>query len=203
MTKSRSTLRGNINTYTGDAADTIWSEAQKNLAINLAIDAAWPSIKAVAKTAFTLAASSLSYALTALTRAPWGPQQVWCGTSATSTPKFRQMRGSVYQTRNGDTWTLEFTDTWVEHHDEYIVEVFYNQQYPELTADGDTTQIPEEFLMNQALYELCSMETLKGHHTDVDAFKAKAPDFYERAERARTKHVVHPLPSQIKIIVEE
>jgi hypothetical protein len=33
------------------------------------------------------------------------------------------------------------------------------------------------------------MEALKGHHTDVDAFRAERGNFYEQAEAAKRRHV--------------
>ncbi|RLC80044.1 MAG: hypothetical protein DRJ03_22410 [Chloroflexi bacterium] len=199
MAKTLSALRDDINTFTGDSSNNIWTAAQKNLAINLAIQAAWPDIKAVAVTSFTLAEGSYIYTLTALTRAPWGPQQVWCATSATATPVYRQLRGSVYKRREGDTWELCFDKTFVDNRDGYIVQVYYNQQYPELSGDSDTTEVPEAFLLPRALWELANMQCLKGHHTDVVIFKQKAPDFFEQAERERVKHQTLPLADTIAL----
>ena len=199
MGKTLAELRADINTYLDDASNTIFSANQKNLAINLAIQSAWPEIKKATRYGFTLAAGSPVYTLTALTRAPWGPQQVWVATSASSTPEFRMVRHSVYKRQDGAHWTLEFEPSFVNNRDGYRVEVHYNQQYPTLDNDSDETEVPAAYIINRALYELCSMETLKGHHTDIEAFRRKAPDFWEAAARAKRAHLVPALPDYVAL----
>jgi len=207
MAKSLSTLRSNLDTYTGDSANTIWTAAQKNLAINLAIQSSWPEIKTTGYTSFTLAAGSYNYHLPvystfAFTRAPYGPQQVWCATTATGTPVFREMRRSVRAIVSCNEWYLEFDPTWVDNRAGYMIEVNYNQQYAELGGDSETTDVPEAYINPRAMFELCGMMALKGHHTDVATFQKKAPDFYEQAEREKRRHRTEALATTIKVRAE-
>ena len=205
MAKSLSTLRSNINTFTGDASNVIWTAAQKNLAVNLAIQSAWPEIKTTGFTSFALADGSYTYHLPvnsalAFTRAPYGPQQVWCATStSTDTAVYREMRRSVRAIVSCNEWYLEFDPDWVDNHDGYMIEVNYNQQYAELGSDSATTDVPEAYINPRALFELCGMMALKGHHTDVATFAKQKPDFYEEAEREKRRHRTEALATTIKV----
>lgn len=194
MSKTREQLRQNLNVYLSDQGDLVWAEPQKNLSINLAIQAAWPDIKTVATATFTLASASYNYVLTALTRcAEWGPSQVWCATSSASVPVYRELRHNVIGHRDGSTYRLEFDKTFVSNRGGYRIKVYYDQQYGELSTDAATTDVPEAFLMPRAAFELCNMITLGGHHRDLDAFAAKSVDFFEVSERERARHQVLPL----------
>ena len=205
MSKSRSTLRSDLNTFTGDSANTIWTETQKNLAVNLAIQSAWPELKTTGFTSFTLAEGSYTYTLPvqpalAFTRAPWGPAQVWCATStSTDAPVFREMRRSVQAIASCNVWYLKFDPDWVDNHEGYIIEVNYNQQYAELGGDSETTDVPEAYINPRAMFHLCGMQALHGHHTDVAAFAKQKPDFYEEAEREKRRHRTEALPRTIKM----
>lgn len=199
MSKTRETLRQNLNVYMSDQGDMIWTEAQKNLGINLAVQAAWPDIKTVAKTSFTLAECSYNYSLSSLSNAPWAPAQVWCATSSSATPVYREMRHNVITHRDASTYSLEFDKTFVDNRAGYIVEVYYDQYYGELSTDAETTDIPEAFLLPRAAYELCSMIVLTGHHQELNAFADKGPDFFEVSERERARNQVLPLPVTIKL----
>lgn len=199
MAKSLSTLRSNINTFTGDSANTIWTAAQKNLAINLAIQSAWPEIKKLTRTQLTLAEGSYAYVVTAMTRAPWGPAQVWIATTATTYPVYRELRHSVLCRSDGASYSLEFNSTLVDNRDTYKIEVHYEQEWPELGGDSAVTYVPETYVNPRALYELCGMQTLKGHHTDVEVFRRKALDFYEQAEQAKRRNRIEALPRTIKV----
>ncbi len=201
MAKTRSALRDDLNTYTGDSANTIWTEAQKNLSINLAIRAGFPEIKTVAKTSFTLTAASYRYALgaTELARTMWGPAQIWCATTATDKPFYREMRRSVLVRREGSSWELCFDEGWVDDPEGYIVEVFYDQYYDDLDTDSAETDCPPSYLVPRAMYHLCTMEALSGHHSDVETFRRLRPDFFEEAERERRKWTTLPLARSISI----
>ena len=206
MAKSRSTLRGNINTFTGDASNVIWTEAQKNLAINLAIQSSWPEIKKLTRTAFTLTEGSYAYvinksvgAIASVTRAPFGPAQVWIATTATSEVVYRELRRSVNCRVDGAAWSLEFDSDLVDNRDGYKVEVHYEEQYAELGSDSETTDVPEAYVNPRALFHLCGMQALKAHHTDVAAFVKQKPDFYEEAEREKRRHRTEALPRTIRI----
>lgn len=205
MAKTRSELRDNINTYTGDAANTIWVEAQKNLAINLAVQSAWPEIKKLTHTSFSLASASYFYyingatAIAAATRAPKGPAQVWIATTAASNPVFRELRRSVTAHVDGNTWRLEFDPDKVKNWGGYQIKVHFEQYYPELSSDSETTEVSESYINPRALYELCGMQTLKGHHTDVEVFRRKAPDFYEQAERQKARNRTEALPRTMRV----
>jgi len=207
MAKSRTTLRANLNTYTGDSTDTIWTEAQKNLALNMAIQSAWPELKTTGYTTFPLAEGSYNYKLPvnsayAFTRAPYGPQQIWaatCVSSGSASPVFREMRRDVIAKLSVGEWYLEFDPDYVDARDNYLIEVNFNQQFGELGSDSDTTDVPEAYLLPRSLFELCGMEQLTGHHTDIKAFRDKAPEFYEQAERAKMTHRTEALPTVIKV----
>ena len=123
MAKSLSTLRDNINMFTGDASNVVWSQAQKSLAINLAIQSAWPELKKLTRTQITLTEGSYAYVVTAMTRAPWGPAQVWIATTATTQPVYRELRRSVLCRADGASYSLEFDSDLVDNRDGYKVEV--------------------------------------------------------------------------------
>lgn len=199
MAKTRSTLRDNINTFTGDSANTIWTEAQKNLAINLAIQSAWPEIKKLTRTQLTLTEGSYAYVVTAMTRAPWGPAQVWIATTATTQPVYRELRHSVLCRSDGASYSLEFNSTLVDNRDDYKIEVHYEQQWPELGSDSAVTYVPETYINPRALFHLCTMQAMEGHHTDVETFRRLRPDFFEEAERAKQRNRIEALPRTIKI----
>ena len=199
MAKSQNTLRTNINTFTGDASNVIWTETQKNLAINLAIQSAWPEIKKLTRTQITLTEGSYAYVVTAMTRAPWGPAQVWIATTAATQPVYRELRRSVLCRSDGASYSLEFDSTLVDNRDGYRVEVHYEEMHPELGGDSETTEVPEAYILPRALFELCGQMALKGHHTDVATFQKKAPDFYEQAEREKRRHRTEALPRTIRV----
>jgi len=206
MAKSLSTLRSNINTFTGDSANVIWSESQKNLAINLAIMSSWPEIKKLTRTAFSLTEGSYAYVINksvgpiaSVTRAPWGPAQVWIATTATGEVVYRELRQSVLCRVDGAAWSLEFDSDLVDNRDGYKIEVHYEQQYPELGGDSETTEVPEAYINPRALFHLCGMQALLGHHTDVATFAKQKPDFYEEAEREKRRHRIEALPRTIKV----
>ena len=199
MAKSLSTLRANINTFTGDASNVIWTEAQKSLAVNLAIQSAWPEIKKLTRTTFNLTEGSYAYVVTAMTRAPWGPAQVWIATTATTQPVYRELRRSVLCRSDGASYSLEFDSDLVDNRDGYRIEVHYEEQWPELGGDSETTEVPEAYINPRAMFELCGMMALKGHHTDVATFAKQKPDFYEEAEREKRRHRTEALPRTIKV----
>lgn len=205
VAKSRSTLRSNIDTFTGDSSNVVWTEGQKNFAINLAIQSSWPEIKKLTRTAFSLTAGSYQYringarAITTFTRAPWGPAQVWIATANTSEAVYRELRHGVLARRDANEWYLEFDGDLVDNRDGYQVEVHYEQYYPELGSDSETTEVPEVYINPRALFHLCGMQTLKGHHTDVEVFQKQKPDFYEEAEREKQRHRTEALPRTIKV----
>lgn len=201
MAKTREDLRDDLNTYTGDAGNDIWTAAQKDLAINLAIRAGFPDIKTVAMTAFTLTAGSYRHALPypTMTRAFWGPGQVFCATSSASEPAYREMRHSVYVRREGSSWELCFDPDWVDNRAGYIVQVFYDQYYDDVDTDSSETDCPPSYLIPRAMYHLCTMEALEGHHTDVETFRRLRPDFFEEAERERRKWQTLPLARSISV----
>ena len=198
MAKTRSALRDDLNVYTGDAANVIWDAAQKNLAINLAIRAGHPEIKSVAMTAFTLTEGSYNYVPT-LTRDMWGPAQIWCATAATSQPVYYEMRRNVYVRSSGTTWELCFDPDWVDNREGYIVQVYYEQEYDTLDSDSETTDCPPSYLIPRAMYHLCTMEALSGHHSDVENFRRLRPDFFEEADRERRKWATLPLARSISV----
>jgi len=205
MDKSLSTLRGNIETYAGDASNVIWSETQKNLAVNLAIQSSWPELKKLTYTSFSLASASYAYdingtaAIATATRAPMGPAQVWIATTATVDPVFRQLRRNVNAHVNGNTWRLEFDEDLVQNRGGYQVRVHFEQEYPELGSDSATTELPEAYLNPRALFHLCSMQALKGHHTDVAPFLKSKPDFYQEAADAKARHRTEALARVIRV----
>jgi len=199
MAKSLSTLRDNINVFTGDASNVVWSESQKSLAINLAIQSAWPEIKKLVRTTFNLTAGSYAYVVTTMTRSPWPPAQVWIATTATTQPVYRELRRSVLCRSDGLAYSLEFDSTLVDNRDGYRIEVHYEQFFPELGGDTETTDVPEAYINPRALFELCGMMALKGHHTDVATFAKQRPDFYEQAEREKRRHRREALPRTISI----
>ncbi len=205
MSKSLSTLRGNLNTYTGDAANDIWTEPQKSLAVNLAIQSAWPELKKLTYTSFSLAAASYHYdingatAIASATRAPYGPAQVWVATTAATSPVFRQLRRSVNAHVDGNTWRLEFDSDLVTNRAGYQVRVHFEQYYPELGSDSATTEAAESYINPRALYHLCTMQALKGHHTDVETFRRLRPDFYQEAEDAKRRNRTEALSRTMRI----
>ncbi len=198
MAKTREQLRDNLNTYTGDAANVIWTVEQKSLAINLAIQDAWPEIKKLTRTQLTLAAGSYAYVVTAMTRAPWGPAQVWIATTATATPVYRELRRSVLCRSDGASYSLEFDSDLVDNRDGYRIEVHYEQEWPELGGDAAVSYVPEAFVSPMALFHLCTMESMSGHHSDVETFRRLRPDFFEEAERARARNRIEALPRTLK-----
>lgn len=208
MNKTRTQLRDDINTFLDDSGNGLFSAAQKNLAINMAIRSSWPQIKKHTYTSFSLTEGSYHYrintplyAITTVTRAdPEGPAQVWIATSATSQPIFREMRGSVVCRIDGYAWHLNFDPTVVDNHDGYQIRVHFDQMAPELGADADTNyHVPAAYILPRALFHLCSMKSLTAHHTDVQTFRQQKPDFYQEAEAVISKSIVLPLARTVKI----
>jgi len=207
---SRGTLRGNLDTYTGDAANVIWSAEQKNLSIDMAITSAWPEIYHKGRLEFLLAAGSYVYivnhfvpehSIASATRAPYGPAQVWVSleAGAASPRRYRQLRRSVSCRVEGAAWALQFDKEFVDTYGGHAIEVLYEQMYPTLSSDEAETEVPEDYLLPRALFELCGQMTLKGHHTDVATFAKERPNFWEQAERAKRRHMRLALPRSIAI----
>lgn len=195
MSTTRSALRSDLNDYTNDSGDTIWSESQKNLAINLAIRAAWPDLRATKTNAsLTLAAASYIYTVSAMTRAPWGYSQVYIETAVT-TPYV--LLRSAEQKNDDGTWRLYLGKDDVDDNDGKTLHIWWHEQYAELDADASTTELPRAYMLYQSLFEVCKMESLKGHHTDVQAFVQNAPDFLEVAIRERQKHMTLPVVAYV------
>jgi len=100
---------------------------------------------------------------------------------------------------NGNTWRLEFDEDLVQNRGGYQVRVHFEQEYPELGSDSATTELPEAYLNPRALFHLCSMQALKGHHTDVAPFLKSKPDFYQEAADAKARHRTEALARVIRV----
>lgn len=197
MSILRSDLRDDINDYVDDSANTIWSESQKNLAINLAIRAAWPDLRVTkSDETLTLAGASYVVTVTTVTRAPWGYSQVYREPAAAATGPYILLR-SVEQKNDNGTWKLYLGRDDVDDNSGRTLRIWWHEQYAELAADGSSTELPRAYLLYQSLFELCQMESLKGHHTDAQVFVQKAPDFLEVANREREKHMTLPVPAYV------
>lgn len=193
MSIARSSIRSDLNNYVDDSANTIWSADQKNLAINLAVRVAWPDLRVTKSCAtYLLAAASYIYTVTTATRTPWGYSQVYVEPAAAATGPYILLR-SADQKNDSGTWKLYLGKDDVDDNTGRALRIWWHEQYAELGADGDTTELPRAYMLYQSLFELCKMESLKGHHTDAQVFVQNAPDFLEVANREREKHMTLPL----------
>lgn len=191
MSIARSSLRSDLNDYVNDSSNTIWTESQKNLAINLAVRVAWPDLRVTQSNAsHTLAEASYIYTVTAVTRAPWGYSQVYVEPAATA--PYTLLRSAEQKSDDG-TWRLYLGKDDVDDNDGKVLRIWWHEQYAELGSDSATTELPRAYMLYQSLFEVCKMEALKGHHTDAQVFVQNAPDFLEVASREREKHMTMPM----------
>lgn len=190
---ARSSLRSDLNDYVNDSSNTIWTESQKNLAINLAVRVAWPDLRVTQSNAsYTLTSASYIYTISAVTRAPWGYSQVYVEPAAAATAPYTLLR-SVGQKNDNGTWRLYLGKDDVDDNVGRKLRIWWHEQYAELGSDSTATELPRAYMLYQSLFEVCKMEALKGHHTDAQVFVQNAPDFLEIANREREKHMTMPM----------
>ena len=178
---TRPTLRTRIAHLVGE----VFTEGEVNNAINLAIEAAWPTIKGVAEDdTITLEAGTFIYDVGASDVTEKGVAQVHV--ERTGQP-YKLLR-RVQQRCVGGQWKLYFPTDTVSTHAGSKLHCFYHQPYPALDDDSTDTSVPASYVTFYAASVLCIDAMRKRGQYNVEGYRQAAPMWMELADREKKKY---------------
>jgi len=176
MAYDRKDFRDELNAVFNDGSNVIWTEAQKNAAINEAIDALWPEIKnsAVDETV-TLAANTFIYTPTAIPPET-GFYQAFLE-QGTNDP-YRFVRG-ITQNREEVTgvlkWKIHVPSSIVSGNAGKKIRLRYHSKFVHYTNDTVEQDVPWLPVLYYACMMLCIYMLQKAGSSNIIVWRDQIP----------------------------
>lgn len=211
-----SDLRTELNTIFSDTGNSRWTEAQKNLAINMGIDALWPELRFRDMIAFTLIEDTYEYLVGIeaggvdidfyVLGLPITDEGFAFAELELDTGDYRLLR-AVWQrpsaTAGGD-WTLCITRSIVDANVGMKVRVYYHAKHARLAGDDEEVEVDiSEPIIDYAAMWLCTLQLQRAGASDVVAWERQIPQWERLWLASKKTNLILGMPSLIPTLARK
>lgn len=211
-----SELRAELNTIFSDAGNLIWTEPQKNLAINYGIDRLWPELRFRDMMGFTLVDDTYEYLVGIeaggvdidfyIYGLPLTDEGFAFAELELDTGDYRLLR-AIWQrpsaTAGGD-WTLCISRSVVDANVGKHVRVYYHAKHARLELDADEVEVDtSEPIISYAAVYLCTLMLQKAGSSDIRVWKDQIPEWRGVWLESKKTNLIMAMPSLIPTLARK